>query len=623
MIIIDSKTVAVESFNELKEVLSGNNTYNYIYFNTDITLTSGISINQNKTSVTIDGTYNGVRHTFTDMKSAASTSAIYVNSGLIKNVVFKNVSTVGYNYYGLIYVPESNTYQDTVIEYNNLSYVGPQITYNPSGISRYIDCDIKITTSYASPQEVAECNRIEIGGTTTITHDSASDSSFWFRGNAKPYFKILENANVTMTSLNRELFYGTNELEFDVLEGATFNLTTALGMGYDTFSTGNVLIDKSASLKITQTKQNGSYPTWYCTGSFVMNEGSSLEMINNYSNINTSNYNIYFRGSASSFTLNNPEKLVLYNSKARVIYTNATIHFNLTYSRINMWDSISDITNAGSIYDIPPYSWYKEDDLSMLSGTFSASETKVSENNYTTEELKDLPLLTNFKFQDKYAISIGKTKLLLCAVTDESLTLSGYVLPYSNVKISYLNESVIVEASSDGFFSIDLSSTLAIGTEITYTSNFKNSFIYQTRKITTVYKGELVLDSAPSVIKFLPSPISSNPILCPRLTDVLITVIDSRVESSNWKLYATINHDLISSDGYELKDALVNVEEDGNINSLSSVKTLMYTGENNGGSSKTTNITWDNDKGLLLRIKDNPVEQGQEYQAIITWSIEE
>lgn len=35
----------------------------------------------------------------------------------------------GYNYYGVIYIPESNPYANTVIEYNNITYEGPQMIF--------------------------------------------------------------------------------------------------------------------------------------------------------------------------------------------------------------------------------------------------------------------------------------------------------------------------------------------------------------------------------------------------------------------------------------------------------------------------------------------------------------
>ena len=55
MVIINDTTVVVTTSAELKTALEGSNQYNYIYFGANITLTSGITIHQSKTKVTIDG----------------------------------------------------------------------------------------------------------------------------------------------------------------------------------------------------------------------------------------------------------------------------------------------------------------------------------------------------------------------------------------------------------------------------------------------------------------------------------------------------------------------------------------------------------------------------------------
>ena len=543
MTIINNNTVVVYTFEELKSCLSENNSYNYIYLGNNITLTSGIIISSTKNSITIDGTYNNIKYTYEDKKSLSYNDTISVRSSNINKVTVKNINVIGNNYYGIIYVPEDNNLQNVIIEYNNLSYSGPQITFHPTGLSRYIDCNIKIVNSYTNANEVAECNRIEIGGTTSITHESTSDSTFWYRGQNTPYFKILENSNVTIESINRELFYGTSNLELDILSNSTFLLTTALGMGYGTYGTGNVLIESNSFFKITQTKQNGSYPTWYCNGSFIMNENSSLIMINNYPSINASNYNIYFRTDLSSLILNNPKEVVLYNSKANVIHSDKNISFNLTYSRINMWMSSASIDIAGSLEDIPTYSWYKNIDLSNVTGTISSSKTTIISHNYTEEELTNLPPLDNFKLDSSKALSIGNMPLYLEAVTDQTSILKGYTTPSSDIKISYLDNTKTVTSNTNGYFELSLDNTLPIGTNITYLANVKNSFIYQEKTIEIVYAGELILSSVPKNIKFKTIPFSKEPLLCPTGEEISITIIDSRIASSVWPLYAKINHD--------------------------------------------------------------------------------
>lgn len=60
MLVINKNTVVVYSSSELKACLENNNSYNYIYFGDNITLSSGIVISSSKENVYIDGTYNGL-----------------------------------------------------------------------------------------------------------------------------------------------------------------------------------------------------------------------------------------------------------------------------------------------------------------------------------------------------------------------------------------------------------------------------------------------------------------------------------------------------------------------------------------------------------------------------------
>ena len=248
MTIIDDNTVVVNTSAELKNVLENNNAYNYIYFGNNINLTSGIVISSTKTNVVIDGTYENVTYEFTDMKSTGATDTIRVNSAINK-VTVKNMKITGYNYYGVVYVPEEAKYKDVIIEYKNISYLGPQISFHPYGLTRFIDVNIEIQENYAAGNEVAECNKIEIGGESIITHKSTGNSSFWFRNN-DPYFKILPNSIVHFTSINREMIYGVTNLEFNVGHNSSFYVITKNGMGYGTFGTAVTSIEENALLNI-------------------------------------------------------------------------------------------------------------------------------------------------------------------------------------------------------------------------------------------------------------------------------------------------------------------------------------------------------------------------------------
>ena len=52
MQIINDTTVVINNSEELKQVLSEENNYNYVYLGNDITITSGFIINNNKANTT-------------------------------------------------------------------------------------------------------------------------------------------------------------------------------------------------------------------------------------------------------------------------------------------------------------------------------------------------------------------------------------------------------------------------------------------------------------------------------------------------------------------------------------------------------------------------------------------
>ena len=259
MTILNDETVAISTFAELKSVIETNNAVNLIYLDANIKMTSGITIPQTKTNLIIDGTYNDIRHTFKDRTTLNASDTITASNALIQKVTVQNMDITGNNYYGIIYVPESASYKNIITEYNNITYNGPQISFHSTGLTRFINSNISINdTSLTNGGEVAECNKIEIGGNTTLIHNSKGNSAFWFR-NSNPSLTILENASTTINSPNRELFYGPTNLKVTVAKNASFNVTTKNGHAYDTFGTGKTIIDENANLTINQTTYRRSY----------------------------------------------------------------------------------------------------------------------------------------------------------------------------------------------------------------------------------------------------------------------------------------------------------------------------------------------------------------------------
>lgn len=214
------------------------------------------------------------------MNASDTISASYQTT---QKVTVKNLNFIGNNYYWIIYVPENQTYKVIIVEYNNITYTGPQICFHPNRLTRFINCNITIKdTDLTTGTEVAECNQIEIGENTSITHTSKSNSSFWFR-NANPSLKILENSNVVFESTYRELFYGTNELTLTILDAASFKVTTQNSMAYGTFGTKNTILNPKSSFIIKQKIKNRSYTTWYSYGTWkYFNKSHNYTFLNTH-----------------------------------------------------------------------------------------------------------------------------------------------------------------------------------------------------------------------------------------------------------------------------------------------------------------------------------------------------
>lgn len=403
MININDTTVAIETSAELKSVLEGDNNINLIYLANDITLAQGITILGSKTQVTIDGLYptdnTGVIHTYTDMNSAGSADAIGVRTTSSIHVTVQNLNVVGKNYYGLIFVSETSAHQNVVVTYKNITYNGPQITYHPSGLSIYQDLTVNIIDSTASvANEIAEAGQIQIGGKTTIIHNSTGDSAFWFRGySGAPYLEILPDANVTI-STTKDMVYSSNYVKLTIGENANFSVKTKNGFFRDnSHQASSVVIDKNASLSIVKTQANGSNATFSCRGSFTISENANLYMEANYQN---SAPLILFNTSSSSLNVTNPKSIILYNSSYSCMSFANTTTFNITCGKLDYWQTSPKLISTGIIENTPLYSWYKSNDENMtISGTITSSKTTISQNNFSDEELQTLPSLTLLTFQ--------------------------------------------------------------------------------------------------------------------------------------------------------------------------------------------------------------------------------
>lgn len=147
--------------------------------------------------------------------------------------------------------------------------------------------------------------------------------------------------------------------------------------------------------------------------------------------------------------------------------------------------------------------------------------------------------------------------------------------------------------------------------------------MYETRKVKTPYNGELSLMNITEAVVFDLVPISSDLVILPKNKDLLIKVVDSRLNSSNWRLYAYINKPLTSYSGFVLEDALIFKKFDDESIVLNETPKLVFTGTDTGGIASLVSINWSKEKGPLLDLSNNYLEINEEYFANIEFAIEE
>ena len=613
MQILNDYEVVITSSSELKIVLEDNK-YKYIYLNNDIELNEDISISSDRLDFILDGTYNNNRYTLT-IKDNNITAA---NAN--KKIIIKNINIINANINGVIYSPSSNV----VVEYNNITFIGVEVSYLPYGTTRIINSNIQIeATNGIASQEICESNHVEIGGTTQINSSTTNAPLFTYLHTSSPSIKFLPNSRVTISTDTMSFMNGTNRLDFKVMHDAEVNLITGNGFSaYTTHGAKNVLIDERATLNFIE-KSHQRIPMWVVFGDFKVNEGANLLVINTYSSTPSDNYNIHFKGSNQKLILNNPNSVVLYSKNANVLYTNNDLTYTFNISRINMWNSSKDIQLAGSIEDLPNYNWYKDKDLINISGTFNKESTSISTHNLTDEELNKLSSIDDFNLNNKKSLSVGVSYINVSPITIASDSIKGYTLSNSDVLIEYDNISKIISSDDSGLFEYQLTDKLSSSSNIKITTNTSTSFIYTTRTIEVPFSGEITLTKANNNIIFEMTPISYNPVILPKKEELILTIIDSRVNTSNWKLYAYLSQVMTSNNGFTLEEAITFKKTDNEEIKLTTNPSLIFTGEANNGTTSVTNITWSKEKGLLLNLDNNPLEINEEYSTKIIWSLEE
>lgn len=603
---------------ELKQVISEDNNYDYIYLGNDIIATEGFIINSNKSKLTIDGTYNDKKYTYTNNLSLEE-NAIKAST-TNKKIVLKNMNIVCSNGYGVIYVVSHPNYSNVLVEYNNVNFSGIELSQNYYGTTKIVDSIIEIKDVNNVPaQRACNSNRILIDGNTTISNTSTTNTIFFFNDVIPSLVKIMPNSRVNI-STPKEFMNGTNRLDLTIGHGAEFLLTTGNGFSITTtHGARNVLVEEMADFTFIENSHQ-RVPMWSVFGDFIVKEGASVSILNTYMTTPTDNYNIYFKGTNQKFILDNPKYVNIYTKNANIVYTNNPVNFIFKFTRINMWIYALDYTSACTLDDTPAFYWYKENSLAQISGVFNKDTTTVESHNFTDEQLNLLSDINNFSFQNKKILTMGLLKINVHPITTTSDSISGHTIPLANVKIEYEDKSINALADENGLFEAKVDTVISNNTVVKITSCLNGCFTE--RKVTTPFNGELTLFKVTQNIAFSMIPTSINPIILPKQNANIVTVIDSRLNSTNWKLYINYTNPMMEVSGKVLIDSLIFKKFNNEEIDLKTNKKLIFESSDSGGNVNVSNVTFSIDKGLFLKPSKDLLE-GEDYSTKIIWSVEE
>ena len=563
-------------------------------------------------------TYNDKKYTYTNNLSLEEN--VIKASTTNKKIVLKNMNIVCSNGYGVIYVVSHPNYSNVLVEYNNVNFSGIELSQNYYGTTKIVDSIIEIKDVNNVPaQRACNSNRILIDGNTTISNTSTTNTIFFFNDVIPSLVKIMPNSRVNI-STPKEFMNGTNRLDLTIGHGAEFLLTTGNGFSITTtHGARNVLVEEMADFTFIENSHQ-RVPMWSVFGDFIVKEGASVSILNTYMTTPTDNYNIYFKGTNQKFILDNPRNVNIYTKNANIVYTNNPVNFIFKFTRINMWIYALDYTSACTLDDTPAFYWYKENSLAQISGVFNKDTTTVESHNFTDEQLNLLSDINNFSFQNKKILTMGLLKINVHPITSTSDSISGHTIPLANVKIEYEDKSIKALADENGLFEAKVDTVIPNNTVVKITSCLNGCFTE--RKVTTPFNGELTLFKVTQNIAFSMIPTSINPIILPKQKENIVTVIDSRLNSTNWKLYINYINPMMEVSGKVLIDSLIFKKFNNEEIDLKTNKKLIFESSDSGGNVNVSSVTFSIDKGLFLKPSKDLLE-GEDYSTKIIWSVEE
>ena len=607
----------VSNFSELKTAIEDTTTTE-INVTGDIEyLSGGASVNTNKSSLVI----NFNNHTITDNNTLNFTDTIYVPSTTKTiSVTVKNAVFSGRNYYGVIGVSDGNI--NTTITLDNINYTGPQFVYNKNGTTIIKDCTVLLTknSSSANAQEFCEGNRIVISGNVKVDSTATGDAIIWYTG-TNASLVVEENANFVVNASSTYFLYTDSSPTMLFKKNSSTVITTKSGLFYASSSSSHIAesftLEENASFVAYKYNSN-TVPMFKCLSNFTLGKNSVFRL---YSVVISSTPLMYF-GKTANISINYPQNVLLYNrgGDAFSFQTGSTSSPNtiqISAEMLRLWNVAKyPIESAGGFDNAPTSEYHKQDYLSNIQMTISASTNKILtiENNLVSGDTGYPINESIFALLTSKVVCIGTLPLTINAVSDQSSAITGITSENANIKIEYGQNSFTSAADNTGNFSVSVEDKIVPDTPITVSVN--KEFLTKTLNVISV--GSVTITNLEN-IKFEAYVVSDEKSLIFRQDpNYAIQVTDTRTSGGNWYLYAHILNPLTSNQN-TINSAIVFRNNSIN-NILSATPMLVYTGKWEN-ANKITEISWNELEGILLAVDPKTNYKKGDYTTEIYWQV--
>lgn len=633
--------VMVSSFADLKTVLTDYSTYagiDTVYLNGDIVYEpGGIAIHASRSKLTIVGHPKGGtgRHTVSDIAGGQGNLIRPQQSGF--SLTVKDAVIAGKNYYGAFTV--SDSYSGVTTSYVNVSYHGPQFSYNRRGLVRYIDTSITIANTGGDPaQEIAELAQLEIGGNTTLTNTAGGNAMFWFAGNSgsNQYFKVLDGANVTAVHNSANSPYGfiyvegsggtaNQKPEVTVGTNASLSVTTKVGFTHSGYRVESITVQPGGTLTVAQTSNSGDYPSIYVNSSVTVREGGTLSVKRGANT--SSNGLVRFYNAGGVMKLDAPRRILLYNPNGRLITTNSgTAAIEGSIQAVNVWDTDKGFTD--SMENMPKNIWNKNDSGAMelkavlnTSGVTSAVISNRTEDDPFTAEFN----AASFNTYAMPMLAMGSYTLEPDTVYTNSTGISGSSRAGAKIQVGYQNagtaQKLSAEADSSGRYDMAIpDAPLSVGTKI-LTLCHSDFLKVQKQNAVQLPPAVLEFETVPDIL--FQTTISALPQTVQRTdADWAMSVYDTRGAGSMWRIEAAAAHPLTglyNGSSVTLPEALVFIDEEGGTHPLENGSVVVREGTT--GNTALNEVRWQENEGILVSLNGGEGKPGVTYKTTIEWTL--